>query len=162
MTATINGHQLTDGDGVRVCVRAQGNPAGTQDRPDSGSESAFTPVHARAIPDPGKVDKAAAGSSVRNFASQHGGEALTALDQSWLLTEVPLTAGEAWRDVFPQPGTAPNKAAWLAMTAAGLFRALAVSLLHLFLLAVGTRMRAGVALAICVLTVAGSCAAHSL
>ncbi len=162
MTATINGHKLTDGDDVRDCVRAPETPVQTPTDLDSGPESAFTPVHTRAIPDDPETDKATARALARDFVSRHGGEALDALDQSWLMTEVPLTAGEAWRDALPRKGEASGKAVWLAMATAGLFRALAVSLLHLFLLAVGTRMRAGVALLLSVLAVAGSCTAHNL
>jgi hypothetical protein len=162
VTATINGHKLTDGDGVRDCVRASETPARTVVDPESGSESAFTHVHTRVISDMSKVDKASASAFMRDFVSRHGTEALDAAAGSWLITEVPLTAGEAWRDVLPAAGSASTKTVWVAMAAAGIFRALAVSLLHLFLFAVDTRIRAGVALVVCVLAAAGSCTAHHL
>lgn len=155
MTQTLNGHHVTLGGDAQMRVRALENPVETPDSAPDAEESAFTHVHTRVIPDRLADDHARDGSSVRNFASQHGGEALHALRQSWLLTEVPKTAGEAWAEVLPRPGEASGKAVWLALSAAGVFRAVVVSFLHLILLAVDTRLRAGVALVLFVVIACG-------
>lgn len=162
MTQTINGHKVTDRDDARMRVRAPESAVPVADSPPSAGESACTPVHTRAIPDQQPEINDQDGPKVRDVVSQHGRDAVRALDQSWLLTEVPLTAGEAWRTVPPAKGEASGKAAWLAMTTAGLFRALVVTGGHLVLLAVGTRIRAGVALVLTVLACASACAAHHL
>ncbi len=162
MTQTVNGHKVTGGDDVRMRVRAPENPTQAPDRADSGRKSAFTPVHTRVIPDRQAEINDQPRSKVHNFASQHVADAADALDQSWLFTEVPTTVGEAWKTALPTKGEASGKGAWLAMSAAGLFRASAVTFLHLLLLAVGTRLRAGVTLILFILATSTSCAAHHL
>jgi hypothetical protein len=85
---------------------------------------------------------------LQRVAAEHAADARTALAGSWAATEQPPALAEVWRHVFPARRSAPGKAAWLAMTAAGLFRALVISVLWLLALAVATRIRAGVALAV--------------
>jgi hypothetical protein len=73
----------------------------------------------------------------------------------WLLTEAPPAAGLMWQRVAPVAGEAPNPVAWIFMSTAGLFRALAVTGLWVVALSVSTRTRAGVGLVV-VLAVTGA------
>jgi hypothetical protein len=56
-----------------------------------------------------------------------------------------------WREVFPAKGEASGKAAWVAMSVAGLFRALVITALWLIALSVRSRIQAGVGLALVLL-----------
>lgn len=149
MSTTTNGHRVSDtfSDDVQMCVRAPENPVQAPEAPDRGSKSAYT----RAIPRI-KVDGQA--SKVTDFVSQHVVDAGEAVARSWPLTERPEAAVTVARRVFPAKGEAPNRAAWVAMSAAGTFRLSVFVLAQLVQLAVATRIRAGVALALLLAVVA--------
>ncbi len=143
MTTTVNGHRpdVTVRRGADVRVRAHGNPVQGSDPVGGLLRSACT----RAIPHTGGVDQAA---TVRDFAQRHGGEAKTAAATSWLATEPPQTIGEAARTVMPAPGEAPNRAVWVAMTAAGVLRLAGTTVGWVVAFAVATRIRATVTAAL--------------
>jgi hypothetical protein len=119
--------------------------------------------------EPGPVHRHLARAS--DAAAGHAREARAAAATSWAFSESPPPAGEMWRQVLPVKGEAPNKAAWLVMAAAGLFRALVISLCWLVALSVAgnladtgrrTRIRAGVGLALFVLVVCVGAVARAL
>lgn len=87
----------------------------------------------------------------RRGASLHVVEIGDEAAAGWLLTEAPPAAGTMWRQVAPRPGEAPGKVAWVLMSTAGLFRAVAVTGLWVVALSVSTRTRAGVGLVLVVL-----------
>jgi hypothetical protein len=80
VTAHNNQHPNTDGDDARVRMRVGKTAPVVPIRPDLAPGSA----HARAIPDNTPKVKSAKPSKVRNFASQHVGEAKESLASSWL------------------------------------------------------------------------------
>lgn len=162
MTVTVNGtsHHITPGDELQGCVRAPDSAVETADRPPTAAGSECTPVHARVIPADPPVAKVQPTPKVGNFASPHLREVRAAVRGSWPLTESPQPLAVVARQVFPGKGEAANTAVWIGMTLAGLFRLSVFGLAQLVQLAVATRIRAGVALALLVLAVAAGCVAH--
>lgn len=152
MTVTVNGHsyKVTVGDDVRDCVRASEIPAEAADRAVERGGSAYT----RAIPQKPEVDHANGTSKVRNFLSQHVGEARAAVAADVTVNEQPMTVGDAWRQVLPEGGSVGS---YVAGTVAGLFRACVLSVLYVAASSVGTRVRAGVTLALLVIAAVAGC-----
>lgn len=68
-----------------------------------------------------------------------------------------MTVADAWRQVAPGKGEVGSRLGWTAAAVAGLFRAVALTVLYVAALSVGTRIRAGVACAllVAVLSTAG-------
>ena len=165
MTSTVNrptnGHRpdVTVGDGVRVCVRAPETTATAPDRADSGQDSAFTPVHTRAVPQEPDSRPPVRPSKIRNFASTHVGDAKTAAAQSWFGRERPPALYDTAGDVFPAKGTARNPVVWVGLTVAGLLSLTGLAVAYLFAFCVATRIRAS---ATTVLIAAAVCAHHYL
>lgn len=160
MTSTINGHShtVTAGDDVQGCVRAPQDAVQVPDPAGERGGSAYT----RAIPQPSAVDHANLAAKVRNFVSLHAGEAKTAAARARMFDEQPMTVAEAWRHVLPASGEASGLLARASGTVAGLFRAVVLSLAYLVALAVGTRIAAGVALAVTLFVVAAGWTASTL
>jgi hypothetical protein len=158
-TKTINGasHHVTDGDGVRGCVRAPEDPSDVLDRLSSQERTVRAGAsHPHVIPDPEPTNEERRTPKVGNFASPHLREVREAVRGSWPLTESPQPLAVVARQVFPAKGEASNPAVWLGASVAGLFRLAVFSLAQLVQLAVATRIRAGVALTLLTLTVAAS------
>lgn len=151
MTEVINGKapDVTVRDDVRMCVRAPETPPTAPNPAPAGTESVGT----RAIPRRASRRKGSTAAKVANFASLHAGDAGVAVGRGWALNEAPPTAVAVWRQVFPGKGEAPSRTAWLAMSTAGLYRAVVVTALWLVALSVATRIRAGVGLAVTVAAV---------
>jgi len=104
-------------------------------------------------------------------AAGHVREARAAAATSWGFNESPSPAGEMWRQVLPLKGEAANAVVWLGKTAAGLFRAVVITVCWLVALSVAgnladngrrTRIRAGVGLALFALVVGAGAVARAL
>jgi hypothetical protein len=160
MTSTINGHShtVTAGDDVQGCVRAPSDPVSV---PDPGGEREST-ARPRAISQLGDAGHANVAGRVRNFVSLHAREVKAATARTRTFNEQPMTVAEAWRQVLPGAEEASGLAARAAGTVAGLFRAVVLSLTYLVALAVGTRIAAGVALAVTLLVVVAGWTASTL
>lgn len=158
MTSTINGRRppLTDGDDVRMCVRAPETPAAAPKTPAERDDSAYT----RVIQD--DATKVKRSDKIRDAASLHAVEAASALAGNATVNEVPHTIAEAWRKVAPARDEYAGRAAWLALTVGGLFRAFVVTLSWGAAVTVGTRLRALVAFCLLLATVAGVAVAGAL
>jgi hypothetical protein len=158
VTATINGHRpdITDSDGVRMRVRT----------PETGPETAPEPVgrdkpaYTRVIPEIPTADQVL--DKAKSAVSLHVTEAGYAWRDGWLLNETKPTLAGVAKQTFPAKAEAATKGAWLAMSAAGAFRTAGFTFAYLLEAALCTRMRAGVALILFVLTVAAVVVAHLL
>jgi hypothetical protein len=146
---TINGtHNATLSSDVQMRVRAPEAPPQAPNTRGSVQESA----HARAIPKPSRLRQLLHAHRVRNFASQHGRDAGTALKGSWVVTEVPPTIGAAARQILPARDVTSSRLVWTAATATGVVRFVVVTICWLIALAFAGRIRAAVATTvICVL-----------
>ncbi len=146
MNGTVNGHRptVTVRGGADVRVRAHGNPLEGSDPVGGLLRSACT----RAIPHVRVIDH---DDTLGDFARRHVGDAKTAAAGARFVTDVPQTIGAAARTVFPAAGEAPNRAAWVAMTTAGVLRLAGTTVGWLVVFAVATRIRAAVTTVLLVL-----------
>lgn len=144
---------MTASSDERVSVRAPIRPAPVS---PGGSERGWL-AHARAIPAEQPERK---GSDAQSRTLLRVVALRDEVSSGWALTEAPPAAGETWRQVLPPRGQAGNPISWVAMTAAGLFRAAAITGLWVLALSVSTRTRAGVGLVITILVVGTATAAH--
>lgn len=162
MTApATNGNRppVTGRDDVRRRMRVVRDAGEAASQGGSGSGSAYT----RAVPDDGDVRQGKPSSRVRNFASLHGGEAVSELRSSWPLTDRPSSLADVAGQVVPdRVDWQTGKAFWLAKFAVGVFRLAVYTIAYLLALAVDTDKRAAVALALTLLTVAVVCTAQAL
>jgi hypothetical protein len=158
VTSTINGHRppLTDGDDVRMCVRAPETPATGPKTPVERDDSAYT----RVIQD--DATKVKRSDKIRDTASLHVAEVASALAGNATVNELPLTIAEAWRQAVPTKGEHGGRAARLAFSVGGVHRAIVATLAWGLLAAHGTRLRALVGLALLLTTVAAVALAGSL
>ncbi len=137
---------MTVSSDVQVRVRAADKPLTAVNGGQNAESSAYT----RAIPREWAKRQR---SKVRNSVSLHVVEARDATLTGWGFTEALPTAGDMWRQVLPAKGEAASRTEWTAMTAAGLFRAVVITVLWTVGLSVATRKRAAVGLAVVVLLV---------
>lgn len=121
---------------------------GQEDRPQKKSEDSSGSRRRRKARKAG--DLAAAADLVREAAADSD------------LAEQPMTAVEAWEQIAPGKGEAGGKIKWLCMTAAGLTRALFVTLGHLIIRGSDTRIKAGVLALMILLAVAFSALAGAV
>ncbi len=130
---------MTVSSDVQVRVRAPETPASGANPGQGREESAYT----RAIPrDRLRRQVRRAKSS----ASLHVVEARESVTSGWAATEQPPSLAQVWAEVLPGPGEAASRVAWTRMSAAGLFRALVITLLWTIALAVKNRLGAEIAL----------------
>ncbi len=136
-----NGHRpdVTVGGDVRMRVRADENAPDSGSGPDPAPDSAFTPVHTRAIPQETDTDQ---GSKVRDFVSLHKGAARAAVASSWFGRERPSSLYDAAGDVFPTRGEAGNWATWIALSLSGVLRLTGLAVCYLTAFCFTTRIRA--------------------
>lgn len=144
MTSVANGRTVTHGGDVRMRVRVTENPL----KDALGGGTAAGSAHARAIPDDVHARQDAEPSKVRNFVQLHGGDARAALGQSWPLRERPQSLAEVARQVLPGKGECQSKVLWLLAVGVGVFRLAVFAGLWMLALAVDSRKRAAVALAL--------------
>lgn len=135
---------MTQSNQAAVGVRAHETSGKPSDTPQPGGDPRIRArYHASAA--------AARGRDAQRSGLLHVVESREEISSGWLLTEAPPPAGLMWQQVAPAAGEAPNWVAWLAMSTAGLFRAVAVTGLWVLALSVSTRTRAGVGLIVVVL-----------
>lgn len=150
MPATASQHEssITDSADVRVRVRAAENGSVVPIR--AGMNPGF--AHARAIPPDDPNAKTPKPSKIRNFVSQHAGEAGEFLTDGWLGSGRPQSLTDVARTTIPTRAEAPNVGLWLGMFTARTFRLAVHTLAYLLCAATGTDKRAAVACALTVLT----------
>lgn len=143
MTTTAHNTDLsvTDGADVRVRVRGTENPRVVPIRPDLKAPSAYT----HAIPRSPKEINTSGPSKVRNFVSQHAGDANAALADNWLANGQPRPLGDVWQLELSPTGLT-----------AGLFRAAVYTIAYLACFAVDTNKRAAVTAALLTLSIAAA------
>ena len=153
MTApAANGNHppITDRGDVRRHMRVVRNGEEPPSRPDSPSGSAYT----RAIPDNPDVRQPSTSAKADNFASPHVADVKQAWAGSWPLNDRPSNLAEVARKVWPAKGEYASKTAWCGAVVVGVFRLAVTTAAYLMVLAVDSRTRAAVALALAVLTAA--------
>ena len=141
MTATAR--NLTDGDDVRVRMRTGPEAVVRPIRPDLNPGAG----RARAIPRSPAVDQAQRTSKVRNFVSQHAGDAKAAFGDSAAATELPRTLGDLLDETIPTWTEANRNAArWIGLLAVRLWRLAITAGAYQAASAVRTDLRSGISL----------------
>ena len=136
----------TDGDDVHVRMRARGDAVVRPIRPDLNDRTAYTHAISRSPHD----DQATDGSKIRNFVSQHAGEAAAELGGSWLATGTMRPLIDTVRSILPAKGEARGPH-WIGVVVVRTFKLAAQTVAYLLYAAVDTDIRAAVALTLTVL-----------
>jgi hypothetical protein len=139
---------VTDSADVRARVRATETGSVVPIRP--GRDPGFAYTHA--IPRSLDTDKTNKPSKIRNFASQHAGEAAGSLKDGWLGSGQPKSLSEVASTVIPAKGETSNWAVWSGVVTARTFRLCVHTLAYLLCAATDTDERAAVAFVLTVLT----------
>jgi hypothetical protein len=109
-------------------------------------------AYTHAIPRSPTVDKTNKPSKIRDFASQHAGEAVASVKDGWFGTGRPKNLTEVAATVIPAKGETTNPAAWTGTVCVRTFRLAVHAFAYLLCAATDTDKRAAVASALTLLT----------
>lgn len=158
VTARTTDPSTTDSGDVRMRVRATGNGSVVPIRADMNPGTAYTRAIPREDP-PAKNDKP---GKIRNFVSQHAGEAKAAAAGGWLASESPQPLTTTLDQTIPARAEYPNPLQWAGALAARIFRLAVHTLAYIAYASTATDKRAAVAFALTLLTVATTLTASAL